>query len=83
MDNVGPLTAKKSESASISAHEVLKEVMSTDGSVRDESSEAGVDVDENTAGQTDKVSESAPKLSSKAIKSVLELLCDESVSFRI
>lgn len=71
MENVGPLSSDKSEIGSASAHEVLKEVMSTEGSVQE--AEESTDLETETKDPTS-------KLSSKAIKSVLELLCDESVS---
>lgn len=69
MENVGPLSPHKSEAGSVSAHEVLKDVMSTDGSVQELEESAGAENRDATS-----------KLSSKTIKSVLELLCDESVS---
>ncbi|XP_071854027.1 dynein regulatory complex protein 1-like [Apostichopus japonicus] len=69
MENVGPLSSDKSEIGSASAHEVLKEVMSTEGSVQE--AEESTDLETETKDPTS-------KLSSKAIKSVLELLCDES-----
>ena len=82
MDNDGPIISKKSQEKTTvtSAHEVLKEIMSTDGSMKeDEGSENGSRNSQDVTGDEEDVVEK-PKVSVKTIKRVLELLCDESVS---
>ncbi|XP_071803917.1 dynein regulatory complex protein 1-like [Asterias amurensis] len=80
LDNDGPIISKKSQEKTTvtSAHEVLKEIMSTDGSVKeDEGSENGSRNSQDVTGDEEDVVEK-PKVSVKTIKRVLELLCDES-----
>ena len=88
MENTGPIFSKRSQekSAVTSAHDALKEIMSTDGSVKDdEGSEDGSRISqevpaEEAGGVEEPDGEIKPKVSVKTIKRVLELLCDESVS---
>ncbi|XP_033109065.1 dynein regulatory complex protein 1-like [Anneissia japonica] len=82
MDNTGPLISAKTQQKSVSAQQVLMEVMSADGSQRGESdtsslhSQMQTKEDDEEGGLDDAVKDS--KLSVKTIKRVLELICDES-----
>ena len=92
MENIGPVTTDRSKKKVVSAHEVLQEVMSTGGSVKDDTgSEAGSFHSQKPGSQKgegegqeeeqgEEVDGDSGKMSVKTIKRVLELLCDESVS---
>ncbi|XP_022104509.1 dynein regulatory complex protein 1-like [Acanthaster planci] len=85
MDNVGPIRSQKSqqEAKATSAHDVLREVMSTETSVQgDEETVVDSQPDGPQSGEDGRapVEEEGEKtkISVKTIKRVLELLCDES-----
>nr|XP_006825346.1 PREDICTED: dynein regulatory complex protein 1-like [Saccoglossus kowalevskii] len=74
LENVGPITSEASAKKSVSAHQVLQEVMSsTKSSIQGEADES-----ELGEGDAEIEDDEAKKLSMKTIKQVLELLCDES-----
>ena len=89
MENIGPVTSDRSKKKVISAHEVLQEVMSTGGSVKDDtgseagsmgSQKQGSVKEDGGEGQDGEEGGDSEKMSVSTIKRVLELLCDESVS---
>ncbi|XP_071491809.1 dynein regulatory complex protein 1-like [Diadema antillarum] len=94
MENEGPLTTERSKKKPVSAHEVLKEVMS-EGSQRDveggsmTGSERNQPLGEEEWGEDGSPREAegeaeegngneVNKLSVKTVKQILELICDES-----
>ncbi|XP_071964667.1 dynein regulatory complex protein 1-like [Antedon mediterranea] len=85
MENVGPLSSTKEKQKSVSAQQVLMEVMSTEGSEKEGGSEINSEhsqVQTTDEGEMDDGAEEheskSSKLSVKTIKRVLELICDES-----
>ncbi|XP_067935770.1 dynein regulatory complex protein 1-like [Watersipora subatra] len=69
--NVGPVMSEAAKKKGISASVVVREVMSL-------GSEAGVDTEESHSDVDQKRSTLLKKFSPSTIKSILELLCDES-----
>ena len=70
--NVGPVMSEAAKKKGISASVVVREVMSL-------GSETGVDTEESHSDVDQKRSTLLKKFSASTIKSILELLCDESV----
>ena len=75
MDNVGPITSESERKKAISAKQVVQEIMSNQGGTSERS--AGAEEADDSKSQKSTILQ---KFSPKLIKSILELLCDESVS---
>lgn len=73
MDNVGPITSESERKKAISAKQVVQEIMSNQGGTSERS--AGAEEADDSKSQKSTILQ---KFSPKLIKSILELLCDES-----
>ncbi|XP_052085972.1 dynein regulatory complex protein 1-like [Mytilus californianus] len=78
LENVGPLNIDESKKSGVSAHQIVQEVMSQTAGSQVEEPKEDDDADSIPADRKPVKSTLLSKINANVIKSILELLCDES-----